>query len=102
MSHYAKYMVGLAARESAKRGQRDPRRAEDLYLPGFAQRLRTANVLLRTARTREAIQNILAPLWQALETARRERRGDTARAAAAEQRMAGIQRLYQRTAEGLR
>ena len=85
MSHYANYMFALAEREAQRRGQRDPRAATDLYLPGWDTRMRTANMLLRTARTREAIANILQPLLDALDAARRKAavRGDTGREQAA-------------------
>ena len=104
MSHYANYMFALAEREAQRRGQRDPRAATDLYLPGWDTRMRTANMLLRTARTREAIANILQPLLDALDAARRKAavRGDNGREQAAERRMAGIQQLYQKSVGSLR
>jgi hypothetical protein len=102
MSNYANYMLGAAKREEQRRGHRDPRQATDLHLSsGFAQRLRTANTLLRTAKTEAAIANILRPLWQAMADARRQAalRGDLGRAAEAERRMAGLHRMADR-AEG--
>lgn len=107
MSHFARHYshtLDTMRRDAQRRGDRDPRYAEDLHLPGFAQRLRTAKVSLKMAQTRIAIENILQPLWQALEDARRraEQRGDIGRELAARRGMANIHRLYDRAEEGLR
>ena len=93
------YTLDRAARDAAKRGQRDPRQAEDLYLPGLAQQMRTAHRLLASAPTPEAAQTILQPIANRLDDARRMalQRGDHGRAFAAERRLAAVHRLFQRS-----
>ena len=93
------YALDLAKREAQQRADRDPRQAEDLYLPGLAQQMRTAHQLLASAPTPEAAQTILQPIANRLDDARRwaTLRGDHGRAAAAERRLAAVHRLFQRS-----
>ena len=74
----------------------DPRKDEDLHLPGLAQQVRLANVYLRSAPTLVAVKNILQPIANRLDDARRwaTLHGDTGRALAAERALKEVWRKW--------